>query len=129
MLQVDGIAWAGVELKGVRLIVTIEDGITAPRLIKNNQAFNIVAERDGLITQMEVYAGTALVKKGDTVKEGQILVSGRLHSQRPELGDFGTKDVHALGRIIARTWYECSLPVSMEYIKRSEPARNIIPYT
>jgi len=118
VLQVDGIAWAGVELKGVRLIVTIEDGITAPRLIKNNQAFNIVAERDGLITQMEVYAGTALVKKGDTVKEGQILVSGRLHSQRPELGDFGTKDVHALGRIIARTWYECSLPVSMEYIKK-----------
>lgn len=118
VLQVDGIAWAGVELKGVKLTITIEDGVTAPKLIQNNQAFNIVAERDGLITRMEVYAGNALVKEGDTVKKGQILVSGRLHSQRPELGDFGTKDVHALGRVIARTWYECSLPVSMEYTQR-----------
>jgi similar to stage IV sporulation protein len=112
VLQVDGIAWVGVEIKGVKLYVSIEDSTPAPPLIKNNEFFDIVAERDGLVTQMEVFAGNALIKEGETVKKGQLLVTGRLQSKNPE---FGTRDVHALGRIIARTWYECSLPVSMVY--------------
>ncbi|NMA65433.1 MAG: sporulation protein YqfD [Clostridiaceae bacterium] len=118
VMQVDGVAWAGVEIKGVKLTVTVEDSISVPKLIQNNQAYNIVAERDGLITQMEVYAGNALVKEGETVRKGQVLVSGRIQSQRPDLGDFGSKEVHAQGKIIARTWYESSLPVSMEYTQR-----------
>ena len=78
-----------------------------------------MAERDGLIVKMEVYAGNALVKEGDTVRKGQLLVSGKIENQRPDLGgDFGSKEVHALGRVIARTWYESSLPVSMEYTQR-----------
>ncbi len=114
-LKVDGIAWVGVEIKGVMLYVSIEDSIDVPPLIKNNESFDIVAERDGLITQMEVFAGKALVKEGETVKKDQTLITGKLESQSPE---FGTRDVHALGRIIARTWYESSLPVSMEYTQR-----------
>lgn len=114
-LDVEGLAWVGVEIKGVKLHITVKDAIEPPVLIKNNEMFNIIAERDGLITRMEVYAGNALVREGDTVKEGQVLVSGRLQSKNP---DFGTRDVHALGRIIARTWYESSLPVSMVYTQR-----------
>lgn len=114
-LKVDGIAWVGVEIKGVKLYVSIEDSIKAPVLLKNNDYFDIVAERDGLITHMEVLAGKALVKVGETVKKGQVLVSGKLEAKFPE---FGTRDVHALGRMIARTWYEASLPVSMEYTQR-----------
>lgn len=119
VMQVDGIAWAGVEIRGVKLTVSIEDSISVPKLIQSNQPYNIVAERDGLIVKMEVYAGNALVKEGDTVRKGQLLVSGKIENQRPDLGgDFGSKEVHALGRVIARTWYESSLPVSMEYTQR-----------
>lgn len=114
-LEVEGLAWVGVEVKGVMLCVTIKDSIAAPVLIKNNESFNIIAQRDGFITQMDVYAGNALVKEGDTVKKGQVLVSGRLQSKNPE---FGTRDVHALGKVVARTWYESSLPVSMVYTQR-----------
>ncbi len=114
-LNIDQIAWAGVEIKGVKLFITIKDSIDAPVLIKNNESFSIVAERDGLIKNMEVYAGNALVKEGETVKKGQVLVSGRLESKNPE---FGTRDIHALGAVIARTWYENSLPVSMIYTQR-----------
>lgn len=124
-MEVDGIAWVGVELKGVKLTVTIVESISAPVVIRSDEPFNIVAERDGLITQMEVYAGNALVKEGDTVREGQILVSGRLQNMRPDLGDFvTTKDVHALGRVIARTWYESTVPVSMTYTQRIRTDRS-----
>ncbi|NLO99907.1 MAG: sporulation protein YqfD [Clostridiaceae bacterium] len=115
VLNVDQIAWAGVEIKGVKLFITIKDSIEPPVLIKNDESFNIVAQRDGFVKSMEVYAGNALIKEGETVKKGQVLVSGKLESKNPE---FGTRDVHALGRIIARTWYENSLPVSMIYTQR-----------
>ncbi len=115
ILKVDGIAWVGVEIKGVKLFVTIEERVAVPELMSNDEFFHVVAERDGLIIDMAVLAGKALVKEGETVKKGQILVSGKLESKYPELG---TRDVHALGRVIARTWYESSLPVSMEYNQR-----------
>lgn len=115
VLKVDQIAWAGVEIKGVKLFITIKDSIEPPILIKNNESFNIVAQRDGLIKSMEVYAGNAMIREGETVKKGQVLVSGKLESKYPE---FGTRDIHALGKIIARTWYENSLPVSMVYNQR-----------
>ena len=65
-LNIDGIAWAGVEIKGVKLFITIKDSIDAPVLIKNNESFNIVAERDGLIKSMEMQAIHWLKK--ETVK-------------------------------------------------------------
>ncbi|NLB79654.1 MAG: sporulation protein YqfD [Clostridiaceae bacterium] len=114
-LNVDQIAWAGVEIKGVKLFITIKDSIDAPVLINNNESFNIIAERDGLVKNMEVYAGNALVKEGETVRKGQVLVSGKLESKNPE---FGSRDIHALGKIMARTWYENSLPVSKVYTQR-----------
>ena len=114
-LNVEQIAWVGVEVRGVKLFITIKDSIEPPVLIKNDEAFNIVAERDGLVKKMEVYAGTPQIKEGETVRKGQVLVSGRLESKNPE---FGSRDVHALGKIIARTWYEESMPVSMVYTQK-----------
>lgn len=114
-LEVEGIAWVGVEIKGVKLYITVKDSIDAPTLIDNYESLDIVAEKDGLITKLEVYAGNPLIKEGDTVKEGQVLVSGKIESKNPE---FGTRDVHALGKVIARTWYESYLPISMVYKQR-----------
>jgi len=114
-LNVEQAAWVGVEIKGVKLFITIKDSKEPPVLIRSNEAFNIVAERDGLVKKVEVYAGTPLIKEGETVKKGQVLVSGRLESKNPE---FGTREVHALGKIIARTWYEESMPVSMVYTQK-----------
>jgi similar to stage IV sporulation protein len=114
IMKVDGIAWAGVQIKGVKLTVTVKDGIKVPKIIQNNEEYDIVAKRDGLVTKVEVYAGKAVVKEGETVRKGQLLISGRMESQF----EFGIKDVHAMGKIIARTWYENSIPVSMEYSKK-----------
>lgn len=114
-LEIDEIAWVGVEVKGVKLYITFKDRVSTPTLIDSDQLYNIVANRDGFITRLEVHAGNALVKEGDTVKKGQVLVSGTIQSQN---ADNGTRDVHALGRVMAKTWYESSLPVSSGYTQR-----------
>lgn len=115
VLEVDNVAWAGVEMTGVRLIVRLEESIPKPEIEAEDVLGDVVAQRDGIITSMEVLAGTAMVSKGDTVKKGQVLITGKLTSKTPE---FGTKDVKAQGVVTARTWYECSLPVSYDYTQR-----------
>ncbi len=113
--EISDVAWVGVEVKGVKLYITFKDRVSSPTIIDSNQLYDIIANRDGFITQLEVHAGNPLVKEGDTVKKGQVLVSGTIESQNP---DNGSREVHALGRVVARTWYESSLPVNPVYNQR-----------
>jgi len=120
LLNVDEVAWAGVQIKGVKMTISVQEIRPRPDVVDEDEYCNLVAERDGLITKIEVLAGTLKVNEGDTVTKGQLLVSGILESQTPE---FGTKYVHARGRITARTWYETKLPLMYEYTKRIRTGR------
>lgn len=120
LLNVEDIAWAGVQIQGVKMTISVQNIVPKPQIVDEDQACNLVAERDGLITEIEVLAGALKVKEGDTVTKGQLLVSGRLESENPE---FGARNVHALGRIMARTWYEVQVPLSYEHTKRVRTGR------
>ncbi|NLW01843.1 MAG: sporulation protein YqfD [Clostridiaceae bacterium] len=120
LMNVDDVAWAGVQIHGVKMTISVQSITPRPEVVDESQCCNLVAERDGLITKVEVLAGTLKVMEGDTVTKGQLLVSGILESQNPE---FGAKNVHALGRITARTWYDTKVPLSYEYTKRIRTGR------
>lgn len=119
-MNVEDVAWAGVQIQGVKMTISVQNITPKPEVVDENEYCNLVAERDGLITGIEVLAGALKVKEGDTVTKGQLLVSGVLESKYPE---FGTRYVHALGRIMARTWYEVRVPISYEYTKRVRTGR------
>ena len=42
----------------------------------NGNVYSVISEVDGVIEKINVYRGTALVKKGDFVKKGDVLVDG-----------------------------------------------------
>jgi similar to stage IV sporulation protein len=94
LLADSSIAFMAVHKKGVVVEVELvpkdegEDG--APKI----PLCNIVAERDALITDMTVYSGKAVVKIGDTVAKGDLLVSGII----TDIG--GTRLVGARGEVI-----------------------------
>ena len=54
----------------------------------------------GIITKINVQNGTALVKEGDIIKSGTILVGGYLEGKYT-----GTRYVHSLADIEAKIWY------------------------
>ena len=56
---------------------------------------NLKAAADGIIKRIDVTSGNCIVKVGDTVAKGDILVSGM-----EERAD-GTKFVHSAGRVTA----------------------------
>lgn len=48
---------------------------------------NVVAACDGYVEEIQAYWGKAMVEKGDYVEAGQILISGRMESEKLE-GDY-----------------------------------------
>ncbi|MBO7274174.1 MAG: sporulation protein YqfD, partial [Clostridia bacterium] len=59
---------------------------------------NLVATRDGQIEYFELYRGNAVVKVGQAIKAGELLVSGVYDSQTE-----GFRWTRAAGRVMART--------------------------
>jgi similar to stage IV sporulation protein len=114
MLNNRELSWVGVDIKGIRLHVAVKEGIEPPKVIDEDKPCNIVAKRDGIIISIQAKNGLAMVKNGDTVVKGQLLISGNIESVYPE---FGTKQVHVLGEVVARTWYE---------VKKEVPVKRII---
>ncbi|ANX00542.1 sporulation protein YqfD [Thermoclostridium stercorarium] len=115
MLNNRGLAWVGVEIKGTKLIISVREGIEPPRVVPMDQPCNVVAERDGIVISVRAKNGLEKVKEGDTVKKGQVLISGVMESKNPEAG---TRYVHAMGEVLARTWYEVKVDVPEKKINR-----------
>ncbi len=73
------IVWVSTQIKGTRLFIDLRESETSGQEILNNEeASDLVAEQAGTITSMITRQGKPLVKEGDTVEAGQLLVQGRL---------------------------------------------------
>lgn len=94
------IAWIGIDIEGTNAIVEIKETSEAPELIDENEYCNIVSNKEGMITKINVQNGTAVVKEGDIVKEGDTLVLGYLEGKYT-----GIRYVHAKADIKAKIWY------------------------
>lgn len=111
LLNVPEIAWAGVTFSGTRAQIEVVEK-TIPKQ-EDKAPADIVAAKDGVITEFIVLAGRPLVKKGDTVKKGDVLITGVIPEQavQNELGqtvnnNYPPRLVKANGIIKARVWYE-----------------------
>lgn len=73
----DNITWVSAEIRGTRLIIHIKenDGVVNSEN-NNNENRDIVCTQDGIVTSIITRSGTPMVKPGDEVKKGQIMVSG-----------------------------------------------------
>lgn len=69
------ISWLSINPMGSTLYVDVKERKYAPEL-SDKTPQNIVAARDGVITSVKANAGDALVKTGDAVTKGQVLISG-----------------------------------------------------
>ena len=94
------IAWLSLDMKGTNVIVTIVEAEEKPEIINKNEYCNIVATERGLITKITADTGTALVKAGDIVEKGDILIGGYMQGKYTD-----TRYVHAKGEVKAKVWY------------------------
>lgn len=71
------IIWVSARISGTRLMIKVkENEVIGSIPQKDSSPRNLVAEKSGTITRMVVRRGKALVRVGDSVEEGEILVRG-----------------------------------------------------
>ena len=78
---------------------------------------NVVAARDGVLTEVSVTEGMRLCAVGDTVRQGQLLVSG--------YEDYGLfiRPVCASAEIYARTWHTGTVVTPAERLEKRYTGR------
>ncbi len=94
------IAWVDVHYEGVSLVVSCVPARIAAPMQYGVQPCDVIATRDGVIASVTVFAGTAKVKVGSTVKRGQVLVAGEEHT-----ADGQMRRVPARAAVDAKAWY------------------------
>lgn len=100
-----------INFSGTKANVNIVERTMPAKIVNKEIPSNIVAVKEGIITNILSYKGVPLVKIGDLVKPNQILISGRLSEIENELN----KTTHAMGIVKAKTWYEAAQSVDYNY--------------
>ncbi|MDF2883500.1 MAG: stage sporulation protein [Clostridiaceae bacterium] len=113
------IMWAKVRIAGPKLEVTATERQSPPNIITDTTICDLAAKKDGQIIRVYTKAGTAVVKKDDIVKKGQILVKG---IQGDENNPY---EVHADGSVIAKTFYEQKKTVEIKGKKIERTGKSI----
>lgn len=97
LIQIPEISWVGVSIRGTRAQIQVVER-TSPDL-SEIQYGDIVASKDGLITQILAFKGTAVAKIGDTVKKGDLLIAGNQYDKYGKI-----EPIRAEGLVSARVW-------------------------
>lgn len=113
----DDISWININRRGtVAYVSVIEKEIENHELASSILYSNIVAAYDCVIDEVTVKSGTSMVKQGDSVKKGDLLILGANAN-----GDF----CRAEGQIVGRVSDTLSVNVERKYEKRLIASKKI----
>ncbi|MBQ2968183.1 MAG: sporulation protein YqfD [Clostridia bacterium] len=110
------ISWIGIEIKGSRAFVEIVETVPKPAIQDKSVPCNLIADKSGVVTALEIESGVTMVKIGDTVTEGQLLVSGIADSSAQ-----GVRFLHAEGEVYVKNWYQkdVEFPLTQKDIRKT----------
>ncbi len=111
LLNEERLSWIGINAAGSKVVIDVKERVRSPEILDTNSPANIVASHEGQIVHAEVYAGQRLVKEGDWVHEGNLLVSGIMEDNK---GNIYYRNSRAL--IIAQ--YEDEVTVSLPFTQQ-----------
>ena len=111
----DQIAWISCELKGTQLHIQIKETLKPNEDVEAKIPCDIVARKSGIITSIVTRNGTPLVKVEDTVKKGDVLISGVIHIYDDTNTLLESEIIPAQGDILAQTLYYYEDSFSMNY--------------
>lgn len=123
-LDRNDLAWIGIEIKGTNAVVKIVEADLKPEIIQENEYCNIVATKPGIIVKVNAINGTPLVKEGETIKQGSVLVGGWLEGKYT-----GIRYVHANGEVQAKVWYSQTKKIELKQVKSTRTGKSENKYS
>ncbi|MCI8478354.1 MAG: sporulation protein YqfD [Oscillospiraceae bacterium] len=115
LIQLEDLAWMSVNVHGTRAEVLVRERIAGLEPVEERLG-NVVAKAPGIITHLDVLEGEPLFQEGDTVEEGDVVISGNMSLPVPQYSELqpGLRQVSAKGRIYARTWRTLAASIPLE---------------
>lgn len=104
----EGYSFVGARVEGVRLLVEAAPEVAAPEVYDVDAPRDLYASRTGIVTAVNVESGEPCVAVGDTVRRGQMLISGAEKASAE-----AERRIGALGEVVIRTWFEGSAEGSL----------------
>ncbi|NLJ78096.1 MAG: sporulation protein YqfD, partial [Tissierellia bacterium] len=104
--ELDYLSFASVDFRGTKLVVEIKEQDLPPKSIDMDTPCNIIATKKGIILKTIARNGRSMVRKGDVVEKGDILITGIITDEDPDVDDIF---VHADGEVLAKTVYTHSM--------------------
>ena len=98
-------AWIGLDREGITLHVTVKESIPKSPTKTDRVPYDILAEKDGVVTSITVMRGQARVKPGDRVRKGDVLISGTVRYKDESY------ETNADGIVYAAVRYEAESPL------------------
>ena len=92
-LKLSDVAWASFNVEGSKLTVNITE--TKLKEDDSKKPKNVKSTADGIIEKIDITGGEAQIKIGDTVREGDLLVSGVYESMNATVFDQPTGTITA----------------------------------
>ena len=109
------IAWMGITIDGTNAVVKIVEAEEKPEIIDENDYCNIVAKKGGIINKISAQNGSIMVKQGEEVKEGDVLIAGWMEGKYT-----GKNYVNATGSVKAKVLYTQTEKIDKKVTKKEE---------
>lgn len=124
LADVDGISWMSINLFGTRAQVIVQETIDPPVIFPTEGVYDIIATTGGIIEEIQVHKGQAVVAVGDTVAHGQLLIRGMVELPLPLYSQEEPEwlPVPSSGKIVARTWRKLTAVIPLEVLVKEETA-------
>lgn len=116
------VLWSKVRIQGSTLKVEVVESLRPPVIEIDNSLGKIVAAKDGEVIRVYSQSGTTVVKKGDIVKKGDLLIDGYQGKEG------STYEVPPVGSVIAKTFMEFEEIIELEGEKSVNTKNNITEY-
>lgn len=118
------VTWVSATLKGARLTINLKENPDASSIVNNTSPWDIVAKKDGTIESIITRKGTPIVKAGDEVKKGDVLVMSRVDYTNESGEIFGTEYVSADSDIVIKTVNNFETCILRNYDKKQYTGNN-----
>ncbi len=92
------LSWLNINFTGSKALIEVREAVITPEKGENSLPADLVAARDGIITIIRPFNGTAEQEAGNAVAKGDLLISGIV-----ENGDSTVRFCRAKGYVVAKT--------------------------
>lgn len=118
VLDGEKLAWLSLNRIGTIFTAEVKEKLSSEK--RDPSAVNIVANFDGQIDSIEVYEGEAVVNIGDSVKKGDLLISGIVDGNAS-----GLREICADGTVIGRVSENIHVEIPFENTEKRYTGKEI----